>query len=332
MNRTSFLALVATTLLSACGGGEGESGAPLGSVASPINFQSVATGGELVSYTVDTTSLTYSYNIIESAYGKTGAIGSGKLTRNLDGTYTPSGFTGKIAVLESGLLLGAIYEDLNNDGTKEVVPVLGVSNPVNSIADAAGTYNFVSRQCGVGCTNFYGTVKVNTDGTWQSCVGANLAVQGYTCQSSMSGGTTNLSAGRATLTSNGVNAGSMLVFKDAASNQKVVLIDLNGATSLGKGAIFGASQSLPASADGNWSYLHTDGGIGAVNVTGTSFTDVGKTGSGVSYGPTVGTLTLNQPWNGFVTTSNGALILPAGSGFYAGYFGTYSSMSVGLKK
>lgn len=331
MNRTSFLALLATTLLSACGGGGG-SGSPLGSVATPITFQSVATEGELVSYTVDTASLTYSYNIVESAYGKTGATGSGQLTRNLDGTYTPSGFTGKIAVLESGLLLGAIYEDLNNDGTKEVVPVIGVSNPVNSIADAADTYNFVSRQCGVTCTNYYGTVKVNTDGTWQSCVGANLAVQGYSCQSSMSGGTTNLSAGRATLTSNGVSAGSMLVFKDAASNQKVVLIDLNGATSLGKGAIFGASQSLPASADGNWSYLHTNGTIGAVNVTGTNFTDAGKTGSGVSYGPTAGTLTFNQPWNGFVTSSNGALILPAGSGFYAGYFGAYSSMSVGLKK
>ena len=330
MNRTSFLTLLATTLLSACGGGGG-SGSPLGSVATPITFQSVATEGELVSYTVDTASLTYSYNIVESAYGKTGATGSGQLTRNLDGTYTPSGFSGKIAVLESGLLLGAIFEDLNNDGTKEVIPVIGISNPVNSSADAAGTYNFISRQCGVGCTNFFGTFKINTDGTWQSCVGANLAVPGFTCQSTMSGGTTNLSAGRATLTFNGTNAGSILVFKDASSNQKVALVDLNGATTLGKGAIFGASQSLPATADGSWSYLHTDGRSGAVNVTGTSYTDAGKTASGVSYGSS-GSLTLNQPWNGLVTTSGGAVILPAGSGFYAGYFGPNTSISVGLKK
>lgn len=43
----------------------------------------------------------------------------------------------------------------------------------------------------------------------------------------------------------------MLVFKDPASNQKVVLTDLNRAKILGKGAIFGALQSLPALADGN---------------------------------------------------------------------------------
>jgi hypothetical protein len=330
MKRRALIAIVTTALISACGGGGSSS--PLGSVANPTTFQSIATEGELVSYTVDTSALTYSYNIVESAYGKTGATGSGQLTRNLDGTYTPSGFTGKIAVLESGLLLGALYEDLNNDGTKEVVPVIGVSNPVNSSAEAADTYNFVSRQCDVGCTNYYGTLKVNTDGTWQSCVGANLAVPGYSCQSTKNGETANLSAGRATLSFNGTNAGSMLVFKDVASNQKVVLIDLNGATNLGKGAIFGASQSLPASADGNWSYLHTNGTSGAVSVTGTHFTDAGKTGSGVSYGPTAGLLTFNQPWNGFVTTSNGAVILPAGSGFYAGYFGAFSSMSVGLKK
>jgi hypothetical protein len=331
MNHSSLIAVVATTLISACGGGGGSS-APLSNAANPTTFQSIATEGELVSYTVDTSSLTYSYNIVESAYGKAGATGSGQLTRNLDGTYTPSGFTGKIAVLESGLLLGAIHEDLNNDGTKEVVPVIGVSNPVNSSAEAADTYNFVSRQCSSGCTNYYGTIKVNADGTWQSCVGANLAVQGYSCQSSTTGGTTNLSAGRATLTFNGVNAGSMLVFKDAASNQKVMLLDLNGATNLGKGAIFGASQSMPASADGTWTYLHTNGTSGSVNVTGTNFTDAGKTASGVSYGPVTGSLTFNQPWNGLVTTSAGAVILPAGSGFYAGYFGTHSSMSVGLKK
>lgn len=318
--------------LSGCGGGGGGADSPVASGANPTTFQSVATEGELVSYTVDTSALTYSYNIVESAYGKTGATGAGQLTRNSDGTYTPSGFTGKIAVLESGLLLGAIHEDLNNDGTKEVVPVIGVSNPVNSSAEAAGTYNFVSRQCGSGCINYYGTVKVNTDGTWESCVGANLAVQGYSCQSSISGGTTNLSAGRATLTFNGANAGSMLVFKDAASNQKVMLIDLNGATNLGKGAIFGASQSLPASVDGNWTYLHTNGTSGMVSVTGINYTDAGKTANGVSYGPIAGSLTLNQPWNGFVSTSNGAVILPAGSGFYAGYFGANTSMSVGLKK
>lgn len=315
--------------LTACGGGGTSSTSTETSAAT--TFQAVASEGELISYTVDTSALTYSYSIIESAYGKTGVTGSGSLTRNSDGTYTPAGFNGKIAVLDSGLLLGAIYEDLNNDGTRDVVPVIGITHPVTSLAEAAGTYNFISRQCGTLCNNYYGTVKVNTDGTWTSCVGANMAATNYSCQSSVSGAVTNLASGRATMTINGVNGGSMLIFKDTTSGQKVVLLDLNGATSLGKGAIFAATQSLPASADGTWTYLHTNGIKGAVNVTGTNFTDAGNYANGTPYSGS-GSFTRDQPWAGFVRTNAGATIMTAGSGLYAAYFYSTGSMSIGVKK
>ena len=118
---------IALLALAACGGGGGSSTAP---ISNGTTFQAVASEGELVSYTVDTSAMTYSYKIIESAYGKTDVSGNGQLTRNSDGTYTPSGFNGKVAILDSGLLLGAIYEDLNNDGTREVIPIIGMSNPV----------------------------------------------------------------------------------------------------------------------------------------------------------------------------------------------------------
>lgn len=317
-------------IVNACGGG-GESSLS-GSSANPLTYTSVATEGELISYTVDTTALTYSYEILDSAYGKKGAVGSGKLVRNSDGTYTPSGFSGKLVVLDSGLLLGTIYEDLNNDGTKEIIPVIGMSSPVASLAEAVGVYNFVSRQCGVACTNHYGTAKVNADGTWSSCVGANLAAPSPTCQGVANGSFTSFTSGKATLTVNGVSGGSMLIFKDPTSQQKVVLLDLNGSTALGKGAFFGASQSLPASADGNWHYAHTDGTQGIVTVTGNSFTDSGKYSNGTVYGPLAGSITRNLPWNGFVTTTGGAIIMPAGSGLYAGYFGPLNSMSIGVKK
>ena len=322
---------IALLALAACGGGGG-GGSSTAPISNGTTFQAVASEGELVSYTVDTSAMTYSYKIIESAYGKTDVTGNGKLTRNSDGTYTPSGFNGKVAILDSGLLLGAIYEDLNNDGTREVVPIIGMSNPVTSLAEAADTYNFISRQCTSSCTNYFGTVKVNADGTWSSCVGANLAAPNPSCQASASGAATGISSGRATLTLNGVAGGSMLIFKDPITNQKAVLLDLNGKTGLGKGAIFAGSQTLPANADGNWTYLHTNGSNGVVTVSGTGFTDSGRLSNGASYGPLSGSLTRNAPWSGFVTTDTGSIIIPAGSGLYASYFGAKSSMSIGVKK
>lgn len=328
--RLSTLTLsCAVSVLSACGGG-GSDSSNLNPTSS-VTYQAVATEGELINYTVDTSALTYSYTVVESAYGKTGVSGSGQLTRNSDGSYTPNGFNGKVSILSSGLLLGAIYEDLNGDNIREVVPVIGIANPINSITEAVGTYNFVSRQCGSYCSNSYGTVQVQANGSWNSCVGANLASGNPVCQSTTNGTINSFSGGRATLQYGGSAAGSMLIFKDPTTNQKVVLLDLNGRTGLGKGAIFAASQSLPSSADGNWSYLHTNGTKGVVNVAGTNFTDAGVNAYGYSYSDQ-GSFTRDRPWNGFILTNNGAIIMPAGSGLYAGYFGPYNSISIGIKQ
>jgi hypothetical protein len=319
----SMLALVS------CGGG----GSGTSTQSSATTYQSVATEGELVSYQVDTTNLTYSYEIIESAYGKTGVTGSGTLTRNADGTYTPSAFAGKIVVLESGLLLGAIYEDLNGDNTDEVIPVMGVANPVNTFTGAAGTYNFISRQCGTNnCENYYGTFSLADDGRWTSCLGANLSAANFTCQNSVTGETSGTANGVAAISVNGTTAGSLIIFRDPTTGQKVILLDLNGQTGLGQGAIYASTQQLPSNVDGDWSYLHTDGTRGTVTVSGTSFTDSGIDSEGTTYTAIQGTFTLNTPWNGFVTTSDGAVLMPAGSGFYAGYFGQNGTISVGLQK
>lgn len=330
---TIGISVLATSLLIGCGGGGGggtASGSPTGAA---ISYKAVVTEGELVTFTVNTRALTYSYTIDQSAYGKTGATASGQLVANSDGSYAPSGISGgKIVVLESGLLKGYIKEDLNNDGVDETLPAMGISNPITSLADAVGTYNFISRQCGnTNCVNFYGTVTVNQDGSWHSCVGANLAANNPVCQSSANGTVSSFTSGHGSITVNGNVGGTMLIFKDPNTSQKVIMIDLNGGSNLGKGAIFGASQNLPASANGTWSYTHTNKTEGKVVVTGTSFTDSGVNGLGQAYGPINGTLSFNQPWSGFVTTSNGAVLLPAGSGFYAGYFGSNSSMSVGIR-
>jgi len=71
---------------------------------------------------------------------------------------------------------------------------------------------------------------------------------------------------------------------------------------------------------------------GVVAVSGNSFSDTGKSSNGSVYGPITGTITLNVPWNGFVTATDGSIVMPAGSGLYAGYRGAQVSMSIGMKK
>lgn len=327
-----FLSAMAVASLVACGGGGG------GTTEASTNtsYQSVATAGELISYSVDRTKLTYSYTITESAYGKTGTTGSGTLTLNSDGTYTPSGFAnGRIKILDNGLLVGAIYEDLNGDSVKEIIPVLGISDPVTSAADAAGIYNFVSRQCvASGCISAYGTLKVNNDGSWQSCEDGNLAVTPTTpaCSTTTSGTVSAFTSGKGDVLVGGVKAGTMLIFKDSA-NQKVILLDLNGnVPTLGKGAFFASSQGFPSSTDGTWHYTTTAGSRGTIVVTGNTFVDQGINNFGNSFGPYNYTLQFNQPWSGLGRTTTGNTIgILAGAGMFAAFNGRGNYISIGIR-
>jgi hypothetical protein len=326
------LIAAATTALASCGGGSSS-----GVASNPgSTFQAVATAGELVSYSVDRTNLTYSYTITESAYGKTGVTGSGTLTRNIDGTYTPSGFSNaRLKVLDNGLLVGAIYEDLDGDAVKEIIPVMGISNPVTSGSDAEGVYNFVSRQCvSTGCASMYGTLRVNSDGTWISCESGNLGVTPTfpACASSQSGSVANFTNGKGDVIVGGTKAGSILIFKDSV-NQKVILLDLNGGVaSMGKGAFFASTQGFPSSTDGTWHYATTVGSRGTANVTGNSFVDSGFTKSGYAFGPYNYTLQFNQPWTGLGRTTTGNTIgILAGAGMFAAYNGRANYITVGVR-
>src|SRR5262245_16621059 len=59
-------------VLSSCGGGDSNP-------STPTQYTSVAMAGELVTYSVDTVALTYSYTITESQFGLEGKTGSGTL-------------------------------------------------------------------------------------------------------------------------------------------------------------------------------------------------------------------------------------------------------------
>ena len=73
------------------------------------NFTAVAMAGEVLTYSLDATNLTYSYTITDSQFGLAGKTGSGTLVKNSDGTYSPAGISNaKVIVLPNGLLLAWI--------------------------------------------------------------------------------------------------------------------------------------------------------------------------------------------------------------------------------
>ena len=323
--RVASMALIAS-LLSACGGG----GSANSISSQSVTYTAAASAGELVKYIVDTTKLTYAYEITQSAYGLEGKTGTGTLTKNADGSYRLSGIeNGSIVILESGLMLGSVAIDLNTDGTDEVVPVLGAAQTVDSTQDAAGTYNYISRRSvGGNWSNDYGTIQIKPDGSWTGCSETNLGDSNASCANPVGGITSPFTAGLSKVYVGDATtpAGTIFLFKDNTTGQKALFLDLNGATSLGTGAIFGATQQLPSSVNGRWHYLHNNGLRGYVDVNGTSFTD-----HLLGYPQTSGTFTQNSPWTGLATTSDGFVLMPTGSGMYAGYFGVDKTISIGIR-
>lgn len=165
--RTSRFILVSLLALvfASCGGGGGgdNSAAPAPAPAanpapaSATTYTAAATVGELLTYTADLASRTYSYRIVDSQFGLAGRTGSGTLALNSDGTYTPSGApNARLIFLPNGLMIGAVRESIS--GVTRNIPIIGTSNPVTSLNVAQGTYNFVQRSCvPAGCFTDYGT-------------------------------------------------------------------------------------------------------------------------------------------------------------------------------
>ncbi len=315
------IGLATCLLLAACGGGGGGSA---GITPNPQTYTSSASAGELISYTIDRNSLTYSYTITKSSYGcelpsAPCHSGSGSLIKNSDGTYSPSTSpSSKIHVLENGLLFGTVTLSIN--GANRTVPILGVQNPATAVADLAGTYNFISLQCGgrtygifTGCSTYQGTVKVNSDGSYSTCEGGNLSANTPNCITTTSGRATSLGSGvfslQATLPSVGSATNYMVAFR-APNGQKVGFLDFNDSIRYGYGQAIISNVVDITPADVAGTYIASDdyGGTGTVTVNANLTTSFGET------------ITYNQPWAGISTISSntygdGYSIL-AGNGVY----------------
>lgn len=311
--------IASTTLLASCGGGSGGAAPSSTAASTALTYSSSATVGELLDYTVDTTKMTYNYTITESQYGLTGATGSGTLASNTDGTYSMSGISGaRLVVLPNGLLLAAVHVSIN--GVGRTIPVIGIHSPVSTLASAAGAYNFVQRSCQAGsCVSAYGTFKLNSDSTWSSCAGGDISVATPSCTFQASGTANSLGNGKWQVMQGGVNMGTVLAFNSAGQNVMIMdLKDTRTTNGFGVGMLIGSTEQAVSSTqtDGTWVALGTDGSL-------TEFTASGSMmnfSMGTMMGSSTGTMSMNSPWNGFVTPSVSGVVggeaLMAGSGVY----------------
>ena len=332
MNLKTILALaISTTFLAACGGGGG-GGTTAASTSAPVTYTAAATPGELVTYTVDPGLLTYSYTITESQYGLTGQTGSGMLTALGNNGYSLSGIpSSRIQILPNGLLLGAIRHNFGAGVT--TVPVMGLSNPVTSLTGVAGTYNYISRGCVSNiCGTVYGTLQINSAGSWSYCTFGNSAAITPACTATGTGNLTALGNGKFAAYDGGTLVGTLVAMTSPVNGQNVVIVDLKDprttAPTLGKGIVVASSQVAVNTAltNGSWFAAGSTGGFGTFNTTGGSIAYTSLNGAAVSGTSSV---TFESPWAGMGTTSTGKAIL-AGYGVYV-YAESNGYVELGLK-
>lgn len=300
--------------LASCGGGGGGGGGT--QVTDAPNFTAVAMAGELLTYTLDRVKLTYSYTITDSQYGLTGNTGSGTLILNSDGTYSPSGISNaRIAILPNGLLLGAIRETLN--GTPTTIPIIGMSNPVTDLNAGAGTYNFVQRSClGALCSSAYGTIQINSAGTWTSCPSENLTTGNPPCNGPRFGTVNALGGGKWQVMEGATDIGTAIMLSSGGLNMMILDLKDTRIGGFGVGLLVGSIQQPfnASQTDGTWVAATTSGLWITFDASGhlLSYLTVNGAPSNAKV-----QFTSNVPWSGFISAdSGGGNGLLAGTGVY----------------
>lgn len=331
--RTQFaLALASLLALAACGGGGGGGG------GNTSGFQQTyiasASIGEVLSYTLNTQNLTYQYTITDSAYGLTGQTGSGVLTANADGSYSPSeSMSSKIYGVKDGLFMGVISKNFGSGAV--TVPVFGISNPITTIAELAGVYNLISSLCAAKsagtayCPTDYGTIKINLDGSYVTCVRANISTT-PACATTQ-GTVSHLGSGIWSAVRNGsINQNKVSAYK-ASDGQKAAFMDFNdpGGYGFGQGALAQqaglSNAALKSLRQGVWAQNSNRGTGYTATISGDSFS-LSDGRAGVVTGD-------NSPWDGFVAVPNGVGMFVSSGMYVYGEAGTLQPnyYAIGLK-
>ncbi|MBW2299737.1 MAG: hypothetical protein JRF46_05535 [Deltaproteobacteria bacterium] len=301
----------------ATGGGGGVT-----TTTSGTTYNSGGSIGDLLTYTINTSNLSYSYNIVESDFELAGTTGSGTLTHNDDGTYTPSSDpNARLILLPNTLLVGGA--DLTVSGNPTTMLFAGVPALTTSYTatEIAGIYNYInfqcddsldSGQCAAGYKSYYGTFKVDAGGTWEASDGDLGATPPAAVVNS--GTWKDLGNGRISVVSGGNEIVKMMLLP-SASGGKVMIGDLKNVDGVqGPGIIVGVKRQDLSSLDlsGQFTFNDDDGGYGNVTVTNASdptYTGTHHDSAGGSQ-DIGGTLTRNDPWTGWLRdNADGTIVL-----------------------
>lgn len=320
-----ILLSMSLVVLAACGGGGGGSSSSSGFSQT---YTASAAQGELITYSVDTTKLTYSYTVIKSQYGcevptSDCHTGSGTLTLNADKSFSVSGSSGsKFYALQSGLLVGTIKL-----GSMPATPIIGIPNPISTGSSLAGTYNFISVQCPTksngamtGCQGRYGSLNVTSTGAtsiaYSTCESDDIENSSKVCSTTTTGtGTFDPTINAWKFIRTGSSQENFMVAFTSTGGQKVAYIDFNDPGGYGYGqATVSEKQALTATirnaSVGEWFMVSLAPGADSTSLVVTANAD-GTVSTGGSMLP-------NQPWDGFIensTDTNGKFIM-AGSGVF----------------
>jgi len=275
-------------------------------------FNSSASLGDLLTYTIDTTNMAYFYEIVDSEYGLTGTTGSGTLVQNQDGTYSPFDDPDiSLILLPNTVIVGGADVIVGGVDTFMLfagVPALdtGYYKP----AEIAGIYNYIVFECddpleeGVctsGYRSYYGTFEIEEDNTWKACDEGDIGdVESNPCSGPpMTGNWIDEGDGIISITYGGTEIAKAM-FLPSGAGGKVMVIDFKDRQDAGPGILIGVKQQDISGEDlsGKYHYNSDDGGHGELEVYDDDIYSETNTESAT------GSLHRNSPWDGWLTSDN----------------------------
>jgi hypothetical protein len=324
---TTFLAFTTAFLLIGCGEGDEDTTTPTagGDSTTPTTGEETATAkkfnssgslGELLTYTIDTAAMTYSYEIVESEFGLQDTSGSGTLVANQNGTYSPSDDLDiDLILLPNTLLVGGANVTVGVADTFMLFAGVPALDTVYDPTEIAGIYNYIVFECNdpledgvctLGYRSDYGTFKIEEDNTWKACGEGDLSdTTSNPCSTSpMTGNWTDEGDGIIGITYGGTEIGKAMVLPSSAGG-KVMIIDYKDRQDAGPGILIGLKQQDISDEDlsGVYYYNRDDGGYGDIEVDDDTYSG-SFTGPNGSEETTTGSLHRNSPWEGWLTADN----------------------------